>query len=60
MVCWKIILVWHSLTISDNLLLMLFFKLTCVCVRAKSLNLCLNLFDPMDGSPPGSSIHGIL
>ena len=27
---------------------------------AKSLQLCLTLCDPIDNSPPGSSIHGIL
>ena len=27
---------------------------------AKSLQLCLTLYDPMDYSPPGSSDHGIL
>ena len=27
---------------------------------AKSLQSCPTLCDPMDGSPPGSSIHGIL
>ena len=27
---------------------------------AKSLQLCPNLCDPMDCSPPGSSVHGIL
>ena len=27
---------------------------------AKSLQLCLTLCDPTDGSPPGSSVHGIL
>ena len=27
---------------------------------AKSLQLCLTLCDPIDGRPPGSSIHGIL
>ena len=32
----------------------------CVCVRARSLQLCLNLCDSMDHSPPGSSVHGIL
>ena len=26
---------------------------------AKSLQLCLTLCDPIDGSPPGSSVHGI-
>ena len=26
---------------------------------AKSLKSCLTLCDPIDGSPPGSSVHGI-
>ena len=30
----------------------------CVCVCAKSLQSCLTLCDPMDCSPPGSSVHG--
>ena len=30
----------------------------CVCVCAKSLQLCLTLCDPMDCSPPGFSVHG--
>ena len=30
------------------------------CVHAKSLELCLTLCIPMDCSPPGSSVHGIL
>ena len=30
------------------------------CVLAKSLQSCPALFDPMDCSPPGSSVHGIL
>ena len=30
------------------------------CVPAKSFQLCLTLCDPMDCSPPGSSVHGIL
>ena len=33
--------------------------LCCVCC-AKSLQLCLTLSDPVDHSPPGSSVHGIL
>ena len=36
----------------------------CVCARAcvcaKSLQSCPSLWDPMDCSPPGSSVHGIL
>src|SRR5574337_84683 len=31
-----------------------------LCVHAKSLQSCLILCDPMDCSPPGSSVHGIL
>ena len=31
----------------------------CVCARAHA-QLCLTVCDPMDCSPPGSSIHGIL
>ena len=32
----------------------------CVCMLAKSFHSCLTLCDPMDCSPPGSSVHGIL
>ena len=32
----------------------------CVCVCAKLLQSCLTLCDPMDCSPPGSSVSGIL
>ena len=31
-----------------------------LCVHAKSLQACLTLCIPMDCSPPGFSIHGIL
>ena len=31
-----------------------------VCHAAKSLQLCLTLCDPIDGSPPGSPVPGIL
>ena len=31
-----------------------------MCVCAKSLQSCPTLCDPMDCSPPGSSVHGIL
>jgi len=31
-----------------------------VALAAKSLQSCLTLCDPIDGSPPGSSVHGIL
>ena len=29
------------------------------CVRAQSLQSCLTLLNPVDYSPPGSSVHGI-
>ena len=32
----------------------------CVCVCAKSLQSCPTLCDPLDCSPPGSSVHEIL
>ena len=32
----------------------------CLCVHAKLLQLCRALCNPMDCSPPGSSVHGIL
>ena len=35
-----------------------FIIMTCMC--AKSLQLCPAVCDPMDWSPPGSSVHGIL
>ena len=34
--------------------------LNCIAAAAKSLQSCLTLSDPIDGSPPGSSIPGIL
>ena len=30
-----------------------------LCVRAELLQLCPTLCDPMECSPPGSSVHGI-
>ena len=29
-------------------------------MHTKSIQLCLTLYEPMDCSPPGSSVHGIL
>ena len=31
-----------------------------LCMHAKSFQLCPTLCDPMDHTPPGSSVHGIL
>ena len=34
-------------------------ELPAAAAAAKSLQSCLTLHDPIDGSPPGSSVHGI-
>ena len=36
------------------------FKILSTCMCAKSLQSCPTLCDPMDRSPPGSLVHGIL
>ena len=38
---------------------MLIYPAAAAAAAAKSLQSCPTLSDPMDGSPPGSSIHGI-
>ena len=35
-------------------------EMTAAAAAAKSLQLCPTLWDPIDGSPPGSSVPGIL
>ena len=35
-------------------------QLTAAAATAKSLQSCLTLCDPIDGSPPGSAVPGIL
>ena len=35
-------------------------QITCVCMHTKSLQSCPTLCNRLDGSPPGSSVHGIL
>ena len=42
------------------MLKMLFWIGTAAAAAAKSLQSCLTLCDPVDGSPPGSSVPGIL
>ena len=50
MYCWS--LAWEILNIT---------LLVCAAAAAaKSLQLCPTLCDPIDGSPPGSPVHGIL
>ena len=37
-----------------------FYIISAAAAAAKSLQSCLTLCDPIDGSPPGSAISGIL
>ena len=41
-------------------MLSILFHLILPAAAAKSLQSCLTLHDHVDGSPPGSSIHGVL
>ena len=54
---------WQNIIIvcfsKNNNMSLLFYGL-CVCMRAKSLQSCPTLWDPMDYSLPGSSVHVIL
>ena len=53
----------HKFVFSFSRLLWLFrvfYISLCVCVCVLVAQLCLTLCDPMDCSPPGSSVHGIL
>ena len=46
-------------TLVDKVISLLFNMLS-AAVAAKSLQSCLTLCDPIDGSPPGSAVPGIL
>ena len=46
--------------ILSNIWLLMKNKMLIVCAHVKSPQLCSTLCDPMDCSPPGSSVHGIL
>ena len=49
------------LTITFNLNFWILISFSCLtAAAAKSLQSCLTLCDPIDGSPPGSPIPGIL
>ena len=47
-------------TFVNKVMSLLFNILLCVINAAKSLQSCLTLCNPIDGSPPGSPIPGIL
>ena len=50
----------HTHTLSPLPSLLLSLSAPAAAAAAKSLQLCLTLCDPIDGSPPGSSVPGIL
>ena len=54
-----IIIIVTIIIVTRMLIPMLKVRLN-ACMHAKSLQLCPTLCDPIDGSPPGSSVHGIL
>ena len=49
---------YHASDLVSGSLVLMLFKSACVC--AKLLQLCLTLCNPMNCSPPGSSVHGFL
>ena len=51
-----IIICGKNITLSESC----FIILTSATAAAKSLQSCLTLYDPIDGSPPGSLVPGIL
>ena len=60
--CWVPVVINLKLSISLERSVLPFaipFLIRGGCVHAKLLQLCLTLYDPMDYSPPGSSVHGI-
>ena len=58
------VLEWGAIAFSDFFLTLIKFKLQtikviCAAAAAKSLQACPTLCDPIDGSPPGSPVHGM-
>ena len=51
---------WSECTDSTTLVYQRTNPAAAAAAAAKSLQSCLTLCDPIDSSPPGSSVHGIL
>ena len=49
----------HSRTVGGNVSWCSHYRKQYAAAPVKSLQSCLTLCDPKDGSPPGSSVHGI-
>ena len=62
--CWYLVLSTSMMTWTSSLLALILTLFICkpraAAAAAKSLQLCLTLCDPIDGSPPGSPVPGIL
>ena len=51
---------WTRWTFVDKVMSLLFTMLSAAAAVAKSLQSCPTLCDPIDSSPPGSAVPGIL
>ena len=60
MLCFDVILSHLTLKSYENKLNKMNAETVTAAAAAKSLQLCPTLCDPIDGSPPGSTIPGIL
>ena len=58
-ICIKLPIPIHSSLVIPKML-MFALAIYCLCMSAKLLQSCLTLCNPMDCSPPVSSVHGIL
>ena len=60
MLCWGLIQVTAPFEANlDSVLCFVKVTAAAAAAAAKSLQSCPTLCDPIDGSPPGSSVHGI-
>ena len=57
---WCLTLIWRNSQALFRIFILPFFPLSAAAAAAKSLQSCTTLCDPIDGSPPGSPIPGIL
>ena len=55
----KFPLYWGGWTMGDFKIVWMLWSYNAAAAAAKSLLSCPTLCDPIDGSPPGSSAHGI-
>ena len=60
----EVTMIYNALSVSgiqqSDCLYMHCICIVCVCIHVKVAQLRPTLCDPMDSSPPGSSVHGLL